>query len=92
MEVGGRSPFSQKLWARKRKWKRTSQQAPWACLSGDAFVVYFWQSRDKLKYMIYELKPGMGRGIGLRSWVEFVVLAERICTFSEMKKKRKFKN
>ena len=46
------------------------------------FTVYFWAEH------IVELRPGRNKGIGLRTWVELQLLAERMCTFSE--KKREF--
>ena len=41
------------------------------------FTVYFWAEH------IVELRPGRNKGIGLRTWVELQLLAERMCTFSE---------
>lgn len=54
----------------------------WGVSFIDGFTVYFWAEH------IVELRPGRDKGIGLRTWVELLLLAERMCTSSE--KKREF--
>lgn len=54
----------------------------WVVFFIGGFTVYFWAEH------IVELRPGRDKGIDLRTWVELLLLAERMCTCSE--KKREF--